>query len=605
MSLSFNPLILDGFDISGGGAVTLVLGSTPIVGGTPNSILVNNDDKVDEVGPLSDGELLIGVSGDLPVAAALTGTANQVTITPGAGSITLSLPQDIATTSDVQFNSIETANIDFSGAMSIGSVDATVINLGNASSVINFNGTVNNNSVINLNVTDQLITLNKGGGAGSASGSGFELEEDAAVTGYVKTSGDRNSFLFKAPNEAGIATITPGAAGITIDRDSHDPATIGTGNGLSITGQELSLAAADAATDGALLATDFVIFSEKASPALDNLSTTSINADLIPAGNLNFNLGDPTNRWGNVYTNTLAYALVGKEIRVPDGHLISESGNVSLNWENRTLRDSDGFLALNWETPGSMVSAADISPNDSNLHDLGQFNASWRAAYVETIRGNTAASGFIRPETSTLSDSSDIVSVSWQDRYLTNTTATVIYDWEANQLNDTTSQLAFDVNSRTLHRTLANPMISWGSAGLVSVHSNQITDVASPTNDTDAANKNYVDSLVALPSGDIARTNFTGTNSVTNGAVTGFVFDLSLRSFKALVSVRVQQASALYDTYELIGVNSGSTWSVSYVSTGNGTGVTFDITSAGQVTYSSPAYTSFTSLTMRFRAEAL
>jgi hypothetical protein len=137
------------------------------------------------------------------------------------------------------------------------------------------------------------------------------------------------------------------------------------------------------------------------------------------------------------------------------------------------------------------------------------------------------------------------------------------------------------------------------------MHNNQITDVANPTNPTDAATKDYVDSLVALPAGDIASTSFTGTNSVTNGTVTGFAFSSSLRSFRALVSVRVLQSGTLYDTYELIGVNSGSVWSLSYVSTGNGTGVTFDITSAGQVTYSSPAYTSFTSLTMRFRAEAL
>lgn len=50
------------------------------------------------------------MSWDAPAAgmewSTLTGTANQVTITPSAGAITLSIPQDIATTSDVTFGTI-------------------------------------------------------------------------------------------------------------------------------------------------------------------------------------------------------------------------------------------------------------------------------------------------------------------------------------------------------------------------------------------------------------------------------------------------------------------------------------------------------------------
>ena len=43
----------------------------------------------------TDGQLMIGDTDDNPVLASLTGTANQITVTPGAGSITLSTPQDI------------------------------------------------------------------------------------------------------------------------------------------------------------------------------------------------------------------------------------------------------------------------------------------------------------------------------------------------------------------------------------------------------------------------------------------------------------------------------------------------------------------------------
>jgi hypothetical protein len=52
------------------------------------------------------GFLLIGNSSNTFTGATLTGTANQVTITNGSGSITISAPQDIATTSNPQFASL-------------------------------------------------------------------------------------------------------------------------------------------------------------------------------------------------------------------------------------------------------------------------------------------------------------------------------------------------------------------------------------------------------------------------------------------------------------------------------------------------------------------
>ncbi|MEY3385468.1 MAG: hypothetical protein RIR53_279 [Bacteroidota bacterium] len=59
---------------------------------------------------LANGQLLIGSAGIAPQAATLTGTTNRVIVTNGPGSITLSLPQDIATTSNVNFNTVTTAN---------------------------------------------------------------------------------------------------------------------------------------------------------------------------------------------------------------------------------------------------------------------------------------------------------------------------------------------------------------------------------------------------------------------------------------------------------------------------------------------------------------
>jgi len=54
----------------------------------------------------TSGTLLIGTSAGAYSSATLTGTANRITVTNSSGGITLSAPQDIATSSNVQFGSL-------------------------------------------------------------------------------------------------------------------------------------------------------------------------------------------------------------------------------------------------------------------------------------------------------------------------------------------------------------------------------------------------------------------------------------------------------------------------------------------------------------------
>ena len=55
----------------------------------------------------TNGQLLIGnTTGNTLTKATLTGTTSQITVTNGTGSITLSLPQDIDTSSNVQYGSL-------------------------------------------------------------------------------------------------------------------------------------------------------------------------------------------------------------------------------------------------------------------------------------------------------------------------------------------------------------------------------------------------------------------------------------------------------------------------------------------------------------------
>lgn len=91
--------------------------------------------------------------------------------------------------------------------MNIGTANADVINIGRVGATVNIYGNTIYSQVTNLEVSDKLIRLNRGGGAASASGSGFELEENAVVTGYIKTTSDRNGYELKAPNVGYKATL--------------------------------------------------------------------------------------------------------------------------------------------------------------------------------------------------------------------------------------------------------------------------------------------------------------------------------------------------------------------------------------------------------------
>jgi hypothetical protein len=61
---------------------------------------------VASTGAPSNGQLLIGATSSTPALATIAGTSNQVLVTNGSGSITLGLPQSIATNSVVQFGEL-------------------------------------------------------------------------------------------------------------------------------------------------------------------------------------------------------------------------------------------------------------------------------------------------------------------------------------------------------------------------------------------------------------------------------------------------------------------------------------------------------------------
>lgn len=109
---AFNPFIFSGINLvnpasgGGGGGGSLSIGDA-IGSATPNSLLrIDGAGNLDALGPLTNGQLIIGSTGGAAVAGALSGTNAQITVLNSPGHITLSLPQNIAMASSPTFSNI-------------------------------------------------------------------------------------------------------------------------------------------------------------------------------------------------------------------------------------------------------------------------------------------------------------------------------------------------------------------------------------------------------------------------------------------------------------------------------------------------------------------
>lgn len=153
------------------------------------------------------GSSAVPTNGQIPIgngtnyqAASITGTANQVSVTNGAGSITLSTPQDIATTSNVQFANLNatgttTLNSGLTGPLkaSLGVVSSSAINLG-------------------TEVTGTLPIAN--GGTGSATQNFVDLTTNQTVAGEKTFSNTLKSDSIQTTGSSGV--VIKNSSGTTV-----------------------------------------------------------------------------------------------------------------------------------------------------------------------------------------------------------------------------------------------------------------------------------------------------------------------------------------------------------------------------------------------------
>lgn len=91
------PLVTDGAGNLDFASLTVAGGGTGATSITDHALIVGSGTAaVTEIGPLTNGQLVIGSTGADPVAASLTAPAAGITITGGAGTVTFALADDLS-----------------------------------------------------------------------------------------------------------------------------------------------------------------------------------------------------------------------------------------------------------------------------------------------------------------------------------------------------------------------------------------------------------------------------------------------------------------------------------------------------------------------------
>lgn len=666
MSYQFNPLIFAGLELGGTGSSpsgptfwkdpVANEAALPLIGNTDGDARVTSNNEKIYVWDATtsrwvDSGITIAVFGSVPNSSGLS--IGSDTSTPNVSRRTLVLqpadstnPGAVSTTSQsfsgtktflnalLANGGIDVAATAGTDTLTIGGTNADVVNIGRSGATINLVGTTINQQVTNLNVTDKNITLNSGGAVGSGATAGIDVEEAGSITGYAEVSGDRNSWSLKAPNTAGVATITPGVSGITLNQSSHDPVTLTTAgstsnsSGASLSGQQLTLQPADATNPGLITAGTQSIGGNKTftgTISASNLSGTNTgDVTLAPVGaSPNANAATLTGQQLNLEpanatkpgvvttgTQTLAGAktfsslLTAQNSIALTGHISSAtyvdfvSAIAPTYTTGRVFYDSDND-SLSYNTN---INGITVHPGRENVlrvrNTSGAIITKGKTVYVS---GSTTQTPSIALAKANALATCQVIGIVQQNvginAYTDIVTFGVIQELNTGAFSDGDTVYLSATTAGELTVTPPTSPNYKVEVGVITyaqnVHGKILVNPSSP-------------SQPAL--GDVPQNGWLGlANNTANQSIAGFTFaPTTTRAFRAEISIFIDATSDLYAKYGVEGIRKNGNWELSTDFTGDlVTGISFNVTTGGQVRVSIGNITGFVSGSVHFRAEAL
>ena len=427
------------------------------------------------------------VSGVSTHDAVTIGTANGLSLSGQEISLdaaTTTTPGALSAADKTKLDGIATgAEVNVNADWDASSGDAQILNKPDLSGYLTSetDGSVTNEGSLTVEAgtaTTSLISSNTSGSTDVtiSAGSNISLSEtDNTITIAATDTDDQTlSEILAVSTSAGTHKITE-VTDPTADQDAatkkyvdtqvsgvstHDAVTIGTANGLSLSGQEVSLDAATTTTPGALSAAD--------KTKLDGIATgaeVNVNADWDASSGDAQILNKPT--LATVATSGSYNDLSDKPTSfTPDAHTLDSHSNVTIT------ENSNGEI-LKWNGTAwvnNTIAEAGIQPAGSYL--TAEIDGSITNEGSLTVGAGTATTSLISSNTS---GSTDVTISAGSNIALS-------------EAGNTITIAATDTDDQTLSEILAVST----SAG-----THKITEVTDPTADQDAATKKYVDTQVS------------------------------------------------------------------------------------------------------------
>ena len=359
---------------------------------TDKSVLISQDsgtDAVSSVALTSNGQIIIG-GADGPAAATISGTANEITVTNGANSIALSLPDDVTIGQDL------TVTRDI----------ASIVDINDMRDIVASRNITNSGSVADSHITGSFTGSFVGDGSNltGVAATSFDIDGLSALGGTGIAQGDH--FIFSDGgtekkltfsnledaifgNVSGDATLAAGGA-LTIANDAVDNNKLAniTRGSIKVGGSSNAPTDLDAKGDGKILVgdgTDVASVAVSGDVALANDGAVTIQANAVEGSMLNSN-------------------VAGTGLDYGSNQLSVDVSDFMTNGSNNRILTATGTDAQNAE--------ANLTFDGSTLDVTGALSTSGAGS----IGGNLTVTGnlIVNGETTTVSSSNLLI----QDRFI-------------------------------------------------------------------------------------------------------------------------------------------------------------------------------------------
>ncbi len=251
--------------------------------------------------------------------------------------------------------------------------------------------------------------------------------------------------------------------------------------------------------DGAGGASYLPAASSGANTALSNLTTTSINQDLLPSADLARSIGSSTLRWLNLFVENINSGSVA---------LNAQSGNVTTGSASGDLNLSSGNYGGGSGNSGAVtLSSGGVSGTGTSGDVTVKSGASGAGAsgsvFIQTSSsvGGTSSGNISLTTATSATSSSGAISLSSGAQTTAGSSGAVVIK-SGNSVSGTATSGDVTLESGTSVNARGNVILSGDTINLnadtaISANSKQIHNVQDPTSAQDAATKNYVDTAVS------------------------------------------------------------------------------------------------------------